>query len=57
MIKPNDARPDALLGWMDSLADETRLRLLHLLERHELGGASSSCVTSSSSRNPPSAVT
>jgi ArsR family transcriptional regulator len=37
MIKPNDARPDALLGWMDSLADETRLRLLHLLERHELG--------------------
>ena len=33
--KPSD--PDALLGRMESLADETRLRLLHLLERHELG--------------------
>ena len=32
-------RPDALLGWMDSLADTTRLRLLRLLERHELGVA------------------
>src|SRR6185503_870993 len=32
-------RPDALLGWMDALADETRLRLLRLLERHELGVA------------------
>src|SRR5918995_7299666 len=32
-------RPDALLGWMDSLADPTRLRLLRLLERHELGVA------------------
>lgn len=30
-------QPDALLGWMDSLADATRLRLLLLLERHELG--------------------
>jgi ArsR family transcriptional regulator len=29
--------PDALLGWMESLADPTRLRLLRLLERHELG--------------------
>jgi ArsR family transcriptional regulator len=29
--------PQALLGWMDSLADATRLRLLRLLERHELG--------------------
>jgi ArsR family transcriptional regulator len=32
-------QPDALLGWMDSLADATRLRLLRLLERHELGVA------------------
>jgi ArsR family transcriptional regulator len=29
--------PGALLGWMGSLADPTRLRLLRLLERHELG--------------------
>ena len=34
---PPSHQPDALLGWMDSLADETRLRLLRLLERHELG--------------------
>jgi len=33
------ARPDALLGWMEGLADPTRLRLLHLLERNELGVA------------------
>src|SRR5918994_5111210 len=32
-------QPDALLGWMESLADTTRLRLLRLLERHELGVA------------------
>ena len=32
-------RPDALLGWMESLADSTRLRLLRLVERHELGVA------------------
>jgi len=31
------SQPDALLGCMDSLADATRLRLLRLLERHELG--------------------
>jgi len=30
-------QPEALLSWMASLADATRLRLLHLLERHELG--------------------
>jgi ubiquinone/menaquinone biosynthesis C-methylase UbiE/DNA-binding transcriptional ArsR family regulator len=30
-------QPAALLAWMGSLADATRLRLLHLLERHELG--------------------
>src|SRR4030088_2886717 len=33
------SQPDALLGWMESLADPTRLRLLRLLERHELGVA------------------
>ena len=31
------AQPTALLNWMDSLADATRLRLLRLLEQHELG--------------------
>src|SRR5205823_5992892 len=30
-------KPDQLLAWMDGLADETRLRLLNLLDRHELG--------------------
>ena len=30
-------QPDALVNWMDALADPTRLRLLRLLERHELG--------------------
>jgi SAM-dependent methyltransferase len=39
MVKARAAQPDRLLGWMDSLADLTRLRLLHLLERHELGVA------------------
>ena len=29
----------SLLGWMESLADETRLRLLRVLERQELGVA------------------
>jgi ArsR family transcriptional regulator len=29
--------PQALVGWMQSLGDRTRLRLLRLLERHELG--------------------
>jgi len=40
MIKSNgksNGKPDQLLAWMDGLADETRLRLLNLLERHELG--------------------
>src|SRR5512136_772339 len=32
-------RPDELLGWMEGLSDPIRLRLLHLLERHELGVA------------------
>ncbi len=34
-----DEQPDAMVGWMASLADATRLRLLRLLERHELGVA------------------
>lgn len=38
MITPA-RQPDALLGWMESLADPTRLRLLRLVERHELGVA------------------
>jgi ArsR family transcriptional regulator len=33
---PSRARPEALLGWMEGLADPTRLRLLHVLERREL---------------------
>src|SRR3954451_18838064 len=32
-------QPDALLGWMECLSDPTRLRLLRLLERNELGVA------------------
>ena len=32
-------QPEALLSWMGALADATRLRLLRLLERHELGVA------------------
>jgi ubiquinone/menaquinone biosynthesis C-methylase UbiE/DNA-binding transcriptional ArsR family regulator len=38
MVK-TPAKPAALLAWMDSLADEARLRLLRLLERHELSVA------------------
>lgn len=34
---PTPRQPEALLGWMESLGDPTRLRLLRLLERHELG--------------------
>lgn len=30
-------QPEALLAWMESLSDATRLRLLRLLEDHELG--------------------
>src|SRR3979490_2884971 len=33
----SSTQPNSLLGWMESLADPTRLRLLRLLERHELG--------------------
>jgi ubiquinone/menaquinone biosynthesis C-methylase UbiE/DNA-binding transcriptional ArsR family regulator len=34
-----DQKPENLLGWMGTLADATRLRLLRLLERQELGVA------------------
>lgn len=37
MIAPR--RPDSLLARMGGLSDPTRLRLLHLLEKHELGVA------------------
>jgi ubiquinone/menaquinone biosynthesis C-methylase UbiE len=37
MMSASNHRPDELLGWMDCLADPARLRLLRLLERHELG--------------------
>jgi ubiquinone/menaquinone biosynthesis C-methylase UbiE len=37
MIKAPQQQPEALLGWMTSLSDPTRLRLLRLLEGHELG--------------------
>jgi ArsR family transcriptional regulator len=33
------AQPDSLLAWMGCLSDSTRLRLLRLLERNELGVA------------------
>ena len=33
------ARPVELLGWMEGLSDPIRLRLLHLLDRQELGVA------------------
>lgn len=39
MIRAADTKPDALLRWMGSLADPHRLRVLRLLERHELGVA------------------
>jgi ArsR family transcriptional regulator len=38
MVQRNGT-PDALLARMGGLSDPTRLRLLHLLERHELGVA------------------
>jgi SAM-dependent methyltransferase len=38
-MESQTARPQGLFGWMDGLADPTRLRLLHVLERHELGVA------------------
>ena len=38
-MKDTAGQPAALLSWMGTLADATRLRLLRLLERHELGVA------------------
>jgi len=37
MMETTAANLKPLLGWMGALADPTRLRLLRLLERHELG--------------------
>jgi ArsR family transcriptional regulator len=37
MIEAKGQRTQHLLGWMEALSDPTRLRLLRLLERHELG--------------------
>ncbi|MCS7034680.1 MAG: metalloregulator ArsR/SmtB family transcription factor [Phycisphaerae bacterium] len=34
---PRAANPDRLLAWMESLSDPVRIRILRLLERHELG--------------------
>ena len=39
MVKAPPAKPDLLIARMGSLADPTRLRLVRLLERHELGVA------------------
>ncbi len=39
MSSPAPRRSDALLTWMEVLGDSTRIRLLRLLERHELGVA------------------
>ncbi len=36
-LSNNSRSPDALMAWMESLADATRLRLLRLLEQRELG--------------------
>jgi ArsR family transcriptional regulator len=36
---PRPPRPDRLLAWMGGLADATRIRILHLTERQELGVA------------------
>jgi ArsR family transcriptional regulator len=37
--RTHSSNPNLLVGWMQSLADRTRLRLLRMLERHELGVA------------------
>lgn len=39
MKEKSSQQPDALLRWMESLGDPSRLRMLRLLERHELGVA------------------
>jgi ArsR family transcriptional regulator len=37
MVDAKAQKTQHLLGWMEALSDPTRLRLLRLLERHELG--------------------
>src|SRR5687767_2352884 len=37
MVDSKVKQTQSLLGWMECLSDPTRLRLLRLLERHELG--------------------
>src|SRR5688572_15777342 len=37
MVDAQVNQTQSLLGWMECLSDPTRLRLLRLLERHELG--------------------
>lgn len=39
MTRAAASQPEALLSWMESLSDPTRLRLLRLVERHELSVA------------------
>jgi ubiquinone/menaquinone biosynthesis C-methylase UbiE len=39
MNGPKNSNPEALLAWMESLGDPVRLRMLRLLEAHELGVA------------------
>src|SRR5436309_15017865 len=39
LIAALSPQPAAMLSWMECLADPTRVRLLRLLERHELGVA------------------
>src|SRR5438270_2650229 len=39
LIAAFSPQPAAMLSWMEGLADPTRVRLLRLLERHELGVA------------------
>jgi ArsR family transcriptional regulator len=38
-VKPVQGKPDHVISWMTALSDEVRLRLLRVLERHELGVA------------------
>lgn len=37
MMNPTQTQPDAMLRWMATLADATRVRLLRVAERQELG--------------------
>lgn len=44
MKEKSSQQPDALIRWMESLGDPSRMRMLRLLERHELGVAELSDV-------------